>query len=323
MSDAAMPLRRRGQNVPDLYMQYLIGIEALWLGLKKSDAEIEADETLLRIRELLKACKEARGPWDQDWRNAWLIEQLIANHLSEEVLIAEGARRLVQAEALKVKTFETLKKRWEKAVEEQDPAKRLSSLRATYLVLRDDLQWASGKRRLDREYRLKAAGRIIPIAIGLTFLAILPYLNVPTTDLSGASLFMVKQGPLRHMYGLYTAITFGLLGALFSRLTSFQSRYATLDYDQIGALFGGRVLVTRLLFGMIGSIILFYAIFGDLIGGELFPKIQDLKLAPGEWPLSNEAKLIVWSFIGGFSERLLPDLLQRTETAGTTARPKD
>lgn len=247
--------------------------------------------------------------------DAWLMEQLLALHLAEPVLKAEAARRFAEARSLKVRSIDNIEARWKKAETDND----LPGLRACYVTLLDDLHWAYGKRRLDRRVRRETAKKLVGIAVGLSVASIIPYIFVPGLDWSLLKFLGQYDKNAFHLYGLYTACSFGLLGALFSHMISFRSDFASFDYDQGIGVYDSRVLWIRLLFGMIGSIVLFYAIFGKLIGGELFPDVSNLNPTPNTWPGTNEAKLIVWSFIGGFSEKLIPDFLQRSEASAASA----
>jgi hypothetical protein len=72
--------------------------------------------------------------------------------------------------------------------------------------------------------------------------------------------------------------------------------------------------------GAIFAVLFYMIILGGLVQGDLFPKVQNLEDKAGiklnglfEYgkPLSSVdyAKLIVWSFLAGFAERLVPDTL--------------
>jgi hypothetical protein len=74
--------------------------------------------------------------------------------------------------------------------------------------------------------------------------------------------------------------------------------------------------------GAIFAILFYMIILGGLVQGDLFPQVQNLQDAEGIKlsallehgnPLSfaDYAKLIVWSFLAGFAERLVPDTLSR------------
>ena len=72
--------------------------------------------------------------------------------------------------------------------------------------------------------------------------------------------------------------------------------------------------------GAIFAVLFYMIIVAGLVQGDLFPKVQNLEDKAGirlnglfEYgkPLSSVdyAKLIVWSFLAGFAERLVPDTL--------------
>lgn len=71
-----------------------------------------------------------------------------------------------------------------------------------------------------------------------------------------------------------------------------------------------RTLVGTQLFGAVFASLLFLAFIGGLIQGSLFPQFEgdggwfSTIFRPPSW-----ARLMVWSFIAGFSERFVPDLL--------------
>ena len=75
--------------------------------------------------------------------------------------------------------------------------------------------------------------------------------------------------------------------------------------------------------GMIGASVLFLAVAGNLVGGEMFPsfvcKIDDCNsfvglLSYGPEQVQDYAKVLVWSFLAGSSERLVPDSLRSLST---------
>ncbi|HEX6376824.1 MAG TPA: hypothetical protein VFZ91_14025 [Allosphingosinicella sp.] len=70
-----------------------------------------------------------------------------------------------------------------------------------------------------------------------------------------------------------------------------------------------RTLVGTQVFGAVFAILLLLILMGGLVQGSLFPQFGgagwfDLLFRPSDW-----ARLMVWSFIAGFSERFVPDLL--------------
>ena len=63
---------------------------------------------------------------------------------------------------------------------------------------------------------------------------------------------------------------------------------------------------------MISSLILFYAFQSDILTGTFFP-VFDPQNPHHPLDEKNTALLVIWSFISGFSEKLVPDLLIKTE----------
>ncbi len=303
------------QKHPGLFSQYMIGLEGLWLGLRKSEAEITADPMLARIKALMAACQQPQPDWDANWRNAWQAEQFMSGYLDAADLVVEAERRLFEAEKLKLASAPHFAEKWKAALVEPDLPTRVKTQRALYAHLLDDLHWLYGKRSLDRKIRSQMAWTVRKLATILFFFAVLPFIPWFGGRTIGSLFFSTEGGSaLSHIYGLYTACSFGLLGALFSRLSAFQSGYATMDYDSLMNLFQNNALHIRLLLGMIGSVIVFYAIFGKFLDGDLFPDVESLAFDPAIKADGNFAKLVIWCFLGGFSERLVPDFLSRTES---------
>jgi hypothetical protein len=80
-------------------------------------------------------------------------------------------------------------------------------------------------------------------------------------------------------------------------------------------------------YGGIFALVLYLAFLGGIVEGALFPRLtipgfgtppstQDMKnLFMSTYPTTgvDVAKLIFWSFLAGFSERLVPQIISRTE----------
>lgn len=99
-----------------------------------------------------------------------------------------------------------------------------------------------------------------------------------------------------------SVLLFGALGATIS----FFARVETIDRGLIRS----KTVNGTQLFGAVFATILFLIFLGGLVQGSLFPDLQrasrwnDLFLDLTGW-----AKLMVWCFVAGFSERFVPDML--------------
>ena len=304
---------------PELFSQYVISLEAMWLGIGKSADDIGKDATLKQIQVLMAACKDQQADWNNNWRHAWQAEQLMCNYLTEPKLVVEAERNMIEADKLELKSAPHLAAKWKEAMA-SDPAKRADMLRPLASMLLRDIHWRYSKMGLDREIRGQMARTATRVSMLLFFFAILPHIPMFGSTFGAWFFTSDADAPRSHFYGLYTAATFGLLGALFSRLIFLQANYAKLEYEDLVNIFQKRALAIRLLLGMIGAIIVFYAILGNLLSGDLFPNLADLKFEPNVKPGKDFAKLVIWCFLGGFSERLVPDFLTRTEAAAAKAK---
>jgi len=124
---------------------------------------------------------------------------------------------------------------------------------------------------------------------------------------------------------LVTALTAGLFGALFSRLLFIQNNWNALSLDELKSTVEFSSIFLRGIVGMCGAAIVFFFLHSDLIAGGLVPDFKKIglvlqKTETGDvWPqliLPNRdlALLVVWSFLAGFSERLVSNILSTTET---------
>ena len=130
----------------------------------------------------------------------------------------------------------------------------------------------------------------------------------------------------------------GSLGAFFSalmRLYSFEHLPKALLEDGLKGLANWHLVIYSLVppvTGAIGAIVLYYVFASGLVSGQAFPHFdcfadkfpglyenyQGCKGFPGSFYYAPEgpveyAKSLVWAFIAGFSERLIPDTLGKLE----------
>jgi hypothetical protein len=77
-------------------------------------------------------------------------------------------------------------------------------------------------------------------------------------------------------YGLYTAVSFGLLGALFSRFIEFQKTYVSVPLDDAEAYYSRGNIVLHVLIGTVGAMIIYFFTASGLLSGNLVPDVRKL-----------------------------------------------
>mgnify|MGYP001627905873 CR=1 FL=1 len=97
---------------------------------------------------------------------------------------------------------------------------------------------------------------------------------------------------------------------------SFVSRTPLDKHDAYSSEDQKAMLLSISIFGAIFGCILVLMFLGGFIAGDLFPALTQSGLGFrdiffGMTHVSNVAKLIVWAFVAGFSERLIPNLLNK------------
>ena len=149
---------------------------------------------------------------------------------------------------------------------------------------------------------------------------------------------------------LYSALTAGLFGAMFTRLLFLQGNWSALSVGGVVDLRDIGSILLRGCVGMMGAVIVSFFLQSHVIIGALFPDFAQIGMeekyypspssqsTAGEaeerkelaavahsqrgllplrliYPSTSLALLIVWSFLAGFSERLVPTILQDTATS--------
>lgn len=335
----AMNTELPANEIRELTDQFYVTLEAYFAKVRGIVPPRSA-EAFERVTELL--AKEPRN-----WTHAYAIEQLLIHLFDDDTLASELQVRVREARgSLKPALAEHY------AAEAARTPLSLDERRALLSRVVNDLQWRYTVDEVKRGYTKQITlrtGQMFVVAMLVFAASVLVTLAVPN----------LLQFDLRL---LVPAVLAGCWGASFSMLSSLKVRLAESDLDALKVMRARWVLASRVLIGAGGASILYFFFVSGLVTGPAFPDLKgeaqrhgarqhqvaaDGKAAEptpvvsnpatatstataavaapvgGQPPLDVFALLVVWCFIAGFSERLIPGLLAKTEEKLDTAASPD
>lgn len=294
-------------------------------------------------------------PVQEAWNRAYRLERLLALIEPDDTLVGEVQRRLEEADAELVPAAGRLRTVFEAAAPhlvdtaKSPPAPKAGTearMRAMLLDILEETHWSFQRKFHARPIQKSATRRVVAAGLVACTLFVLPFglLYHEAWRTAGTPYVPPFEGWV--WLPLWTALTAGFFGAMFSRLTFLQSNWNLLS---LGALRDARDIWSILLrgaVGMTGAVVVYYFLLAGVVDGALFPKFDQIGLQQlyvparatateagaadplGPVPLrlilpnTHLALLVVWSFLAGFSERLVPSILQSTETT-LRSRPRE
>jgi hypothetical protein len=313
------PSRVEATRVTESQQHAWSSLHVLWEE-RKRDGDLPEGE-IAKIDAIFTATDEAGTRRRYGWERFNDAELRIGGLLSPSqtraqylILLTSAARRSLPA----FEEFErnrTLFDQPDKALEQH----------AAYMSLLYALQNDFIEKRLLRGLRAAVAERLFRYGMAATLMPILVqilyaiYATVIATSSGQAS----SRGiPDESIAALALAASMGMLGAYFSRMISFQTTIANLTFENATNEYLGRVLRLRMLYGMIGALFFFFILKAEIISSSILPNfnilshdtpVQGRRFTDFLVPSANLAKVMILTFIAGFSERLVPDTLSRIE----------
>ena len=282
-----------------------------------------------------------REPNYKAWNEAYRLERLIAVIEPGDNLLPELRRRVAQALQEKVTSATRLSAALEAALpqtfdtNETPPKLRPHGEaipRAMLLETLKDIHWSYQRKFFSRPILRSATRKIVFLGFVAFLLFICPYVVL-------YGMLAMRPPPAFHEWAwlpLWSAVTAGLFGALFSRLLYLQMNWASLS---VGGLKDARDLTSILLrccVGMTGAVIMSFFLQANIVSGALFPHFDQIglveiffpvrEISPDQnlgsllplhlvYPSQGLALLVMWCFLAGFSERLVPSILQETASS--------
>ena len=164
-----------------------------------------------------------------------------------------------------------------------------------------------------------------------------------------ARIFFCAEFENLRFYYIFTAATAGILGAMFSQLSSIQSRVSAATIEQVRAMSQLGYIAARAVVEAGAGLIMFYLVQSGLLSGAFFPKFihtveellqyqqgidtlsknaygisQSIESSYGVGTLVQPAQglslLIIWCLVAGFVEKMIPGVLnKKTQQANDAA----
>lgn len=112
--------------------------------------------------------------------------------------------------------------------------------------------------------------------------------------------------------GLILAMISGAFGSSFSMLVKTQQRGSEGTLEDIRTAGNWKTLLIRSAFGLGAASILYFFFNSGLLEGSLWPELDKIDFS-SPIPSRSMCLLVLWSFIAGFSENFVPNILVKTE----------
>jgi hypothetical protein len=278
--------------------------EQFYVTLRAQLARVEdrappESNALRRVRELLAPERRPR------WSECYEVEQLMVNLVDEATLKAELDVRLVEAKQNLKR--DGLHEYYEREAREADMD--TTGRRVLLARLLDDLQWRytvqEGKRRFSKSLTTRTSLAFLMALAGFCVLAGLAYLQR----------WEFTSGDIRL---LYAAGVVGTWGATFSMLTGLQGSIEKSAIYDLNVMRSVTMVTARALVGAGAACILYLFFHSGFLSGSAFPNLTGSTACRTDGAtdclkMSMVALLMVWCFVAGFSEKLVPGLLARAE----------
>ena len=291
-------------EIRELTDQFYVTLRASVSRLPPSNGDGRAAKVRTDIDALLN------GSPRRTWSRAYQIEQLMVDILDERALDVDLQTRRLEAEST---LRPALTAQYSKLA---GSAKTADDRRALLARLVNDLQWRYTVNEVNRAY-----SKDITKVTAIIFISAIAAFAVLMLGMAVSGESLARGGDALR---LLLAGLAGGWGAGFSMLSSLRTRLDRADLNDLKLMKSRWILWSRPLIGVGAACILYFFLTSGLLGGAAFPNLALDQSAgasvaadgPGsavQVARRELALLIVWCFLAGFSERLVPALLAKAE----------
>ncbi|MCX5515922.1 hypothetical protein [Kaistia algarum] len=283
--DSAAATRSLGKSASVEEQRNLL--TAMWISLSPVGPDVASVLPAAVDAEIKRRLAPGSGLADLN-----VAEQLLINGVSGPALDEAIARKLVEAKRRGIPDAAESAARYTNLMAQaglDDTRKR-----AFLLGIVTDLQHfglRSAQVRFRRSQAIAFVSRLTRWAVGFAMLpflifllhrASLVYPVAPLKQVGGGIAWIVTTFP---NYGLYTAVTFGAVGALFSRYTRFQEATITaVPLDDADAYYSSANVLLHLLIGTVGAMFIYFFAASGLLTGPLVPDLRALTYVAAKSP---------------------------------------
>ena len=281
------------------------------IGQLKAEGALRADSPALADAERLLQRRRLR------WIDVLQAERLVLTALTGEAAELELARRLVERDQLAANVRGFYDEIAAVLRDGDDAARARLDVRRLLLRLSEDLHAARVADERKRR-QLVALGRrkvwcfLVAFAFFLAASAVFVYASVKTTELGLPMPTWLWW--LKAVADPIVAVCAGLFGAAFSMLRHREAVLREGEVEAVEQAAAWTSLCARLWAGVGGAMVLYYVLltgFVDvpMLDTEVMRDALTVKGPPGT--VANHAALTIVCFVAGFSERLVPGVIDR------------
>lgn len=280
--------------------------------LKISFAEAQRHQDDKDAEYLDKVSADIQALLEQDthtWEDFYAIERLLVNLYDEQKLDAEIKIKMGDvANLLSEASYQMYWELMQDLPPASDAAQGGPKRHAKQIFLSrllNDIQWIYTKRYAKRSYARKVRGRIAQSFVVFALLFVV----------FGHVVKMFLLHDAAFPYPMSFTVAIGLWGASFSLLLGLNNELENRTLTELRLLHTWEFILSRIFIGGGAALILYFFLGAGAINTDMLPHLDD-----NGFPDSPKsfALLVIWSFLAGFSEKLVPNLLRNT--AEKTAR---